>query len=88
MWDRTLTVGSAGKSFSVTGWKARLRHNEQTVRYGGSLTRVGTSMTTWRPTQIGWVIGPRDLIGATLRAHSRIAFCVATPLQVRAERRP
>jgi hypothetical protein len=29
MWDRTLTIGSAGKSFSVTGWKVRrtpLRH--------------------------------------------------------------
>lgn len=23
MWDRTITVGSAGKTFSVTGWKVR-----------------------------------------------------------------
>ena len=21
MWDRTVTIGSAGKTFSVTGWK-------------------------------------------------------------------
>lgn len=21
MWERTLTIGSAGKTFSVTGWK-------------------------------------------------------------------
>ena len=21
MWERTITIGSAGKSFSVTGWK-------------------------------------------------------------------
>ena len=21
MWDRTITIGSAGKTFSVTGWK-------------------------------------------------------------------
>lgn len=23
MWDRTVTIGSAGKTFSVTGWKVR-----------------------------------------------------------------
>lgn len=23
MWDRTITIGSAGKTFSVTGWKVR-----------------------------------------------------------------
>ncbi|XP_043242761.1 kynurenine aminotransferase-like isoform X1 [Amphibalanus amphitrite] len=38
MWDRTITVGSAGKTFSVTGWKlgwaygpAKLMHNLQVV---------------------------------------------------------
>jgi len=29
MWDRTLTVGSAGKSFSVTGWKVHRRGIKQ-----------------------------------------------------------
>lgn len=24
MWDRTITIGSAGKAYSVTGWKVRL----------------------------------------------------------------
>ena len=23
MWERTVTIGSAGKTFSVTGWKVR-----------------------------------------------------------------
>ena len=23
MWERTITIGSAGKTFSVTGWKVR-----------------------------------------------------------------
>eukprot|EP00160_Parvularia_atlantis_P021060 Unigene8972_Nuclearia_a/m.27465 Unigene8972_Nuclearia_a/g.27465 ORF Unigene8972_Nuclearia_a/g.27465 Unigene8972_Nuclearia_a/m.27465 type:complete len:416 (+) Unigene8972_Nuclearia_a:53-1300(+) len=51
MWERTVTIGSAGKTFSVTGWK------------------------------VGWVIGPATLVSATVLAHQRIAFCVATPLQ-------
>lgn len=25
MWERTITIGSAGKTFSVTGWKVRER---------------------------------------------------------------
>ena len=24
MWERTITVGSAGKTFSITGWKVTL----------------------------------------------------------------
>ncbi|KAG7254165.1 hypothetical protein CRUP_019973, partial [Coryphaenoides rupestris] len=28
MWDRTITIGSAGKTFSVTGWKVRRRDAE------------------------------------------------------------
>lgn len=38
MWERTITVGSAGKTFSVTGWKtgwaygpANLIHNLHVV---------------------------------------------------------
>lgn len=38
MWERTITVGSAGKTFSVTGWKtgwaygpANLMRNLQVV---------------------------------------------------------
>lgn len=38
MWERTITIGSAGKTFSVTGWKigwaygpAKLMKNLQTV---------------------------------------------------------
>lgn len=23
MWERTITIGSAGKTYSVTGWKVR-----------------------------------------------------------------
>lgn len=51
MWERTLTVGSAGKSFAATGWR------------------------------VGWLIGPSELILATLQASTRIIFCTNSPLQ-------
>lgn len=51
-WERTITVGSGGKTFGTTGWR------------------------------IGWLIGPKHLIGAALSAQTRIVFCVNTPLQV------
>jgi kynurenine aminotransferase len=51
MWERTITVGSAGKTFCATGWR------------------------------IGWLIGPADLIGSALLAHSRIVFTSNTPVQ-------
>ncbi|KAI8865854.1 PLP-dependent transferase [Ramicandelaber brevisporus] len=51
MWERTITVGSAGKTFGVTGWR------------------------------VGWQIGPRELIEPSLTAHTRIVFCVNSPLQ-------
>ncbi|RGB35890.1 PLP-dependent transferase [Rhizophagus diaphanus] len=50
-WERTITVGSGGKTFGTTGWR------------------------------IGWLIGPKHLIGAALSAQTRIVFCVNTPLQ-------
>ena len=94
MWDRTLTIGSAGKSFSVTGWKvdsaptARSATRPTWMRAdagtGGTAPSVAAGMSRpLGPThQVGWLIGPAQLLGATTRAHSRIAFCVATPLQV------
>lgn len=51
MWERTITVGSAGKSFACTGWR------------------------------VGWLIGPKTLIGGTLAAQTRIVFCTNSPLQ-------
>ena len=45
MWDRTVTIGSAGKTFSVTGWKLgwsigprHLIHAIQTVHQNSSYT--------------------------------------------------
>ncbi|CAG8491857.1 15702_t:CDS:2 [Funneliformis caledonium] len=50
-WERTITVGSGGKTFGTTGWR------------------------------VGWLIGPKNLVGAALSAQTRIVFCVNTPLQ-------
>ena len=53
MWERTITVGSAGKTFSVTGWKlgwsygpAKLMHNLQVVHQN-------TLYTCSTPLQVG-----------------------------------
>jgi len=43
-WERTITVGSGGKTFGTTGWR------------------------------IGWLIGPKHLVGAALSAQTRIVF--------------
>jgi kynurenine aminotransferase len=51
MWERTITVGSAGKSFACTGWR------------------------------VGWLIGPKSLVGPSLAAQTRIVFATNSPLQ-------
>ncbi|KAG0337322.1 hypothetical protein BG004_007685, partial [Podila humilis] len=51
LWDRTITVGSGGKTFGTTGWR------------------------------IGWLIGPKALVEPALAAHTRVVFCVNSPLQ-------
>ncbi|KAK3828839.1 MAG: pyridoxal phosphate-dependent transferase [Benniella sp.] len=50
-WERTITVGSGGKTFGTTGWR------------------------------VGWLIGPKALVEPALAAHTRIVFCVNSPLQ-------
>ncbi|KAG0002534.1 hypothetical protein BGZ80_011051 [Entomortierella chlamydospora] len=51
LWERTITVGSGGKTFGTTGWR------------------------------IGWLVGPKKLLEPALGAHTRIVFCVNSPLQ-------
>ncbi|CAG8449271.1 2694_t:CDS:2 [Diversispora eburnea] len=51
MWERTITVGSGGKTFGTTGWR------------------------------VGWLIGHKELIATALAAHTRVVFCVNSPLQ-------
>ncbi|KAG0221728.1 hypothetical protein BGX31_009591 [Mortierella sp. GBA43] len=51
LWERTITVGSGGKTFGTTGWR------------------------------VGWLIGPKALVEPALAAHTRLVFCVNSPLQ-------
>lgn len=72
MWDRTLTVGSAGKSFAATGWRVGAYTSIRSARKVSTLTH---SYLT------GWLIGPPELTLATLQASTRIIFCTNSPLQ-------
>jgi aspartate/methionine/tyrosine aminotransferase len=51
MRERTLKIGSAGKIFSLTGWK------------------------------VGWVMGPRELVGVVTKAHQFLTFTTSPALQ-------
>ena len=44
MWERTITVGSAGKTFSITGWKVTLLI--QWI-FDGLETHVGLCLEAW-----------------------------------------
>lgn len=51
MRERTLRIGSAGKTFSLTGWK------------------------------VGYVSGPRELVGAVAKVHQFLTFTTPPNLQ-------
>ena len=70
MWDRTITVWSAGsKSLQTFGWP---RHSPFSIN-------VETfDATGWR---VGWLIGPKSIIQPTLAATTRIVYCTNSPLQ-------
>ncbi|RIB22817.1 aminotransferase [Gigaspora rosea] len=48
---------------------------ERTITLGSCKT---FGVTGWR---VGWLIGPQNLISPVLAAHTRIVFCVNSPLQ-------
>ena len=52
MRERCLKIGSAGKIFSLTGWK------------------------------VGWVMGPRELVGVVTKAHQFLTFTTSPALQL------
>jgi len=51
MWERTITISSAGKTFSATGW------------------------------QVGWCIGPKELISPIHQLLPYVQFCASTVIQ-------
>ena len=68
MWDRTVTVGSAGSEFSFYLLGSSF----------SSFSLESFAATGWR---VGWLIGPPSIINPTLAASTRIVFCANSPLQ-------
>ena len=69
MWERTVTVGSAGSKFRTT-----LCHRSSHIY----IQPESFAATGWR---VGWLIGPESIIKPTLAVSTRIVFCTNSPLQ-------
>lgn len=57
MWDRTITVGSAGKTFSVTGWKLGWAYGPEQLMRPLQLIHQNTIYTCPTPTQEAVAVG-------------------------------
>lgn len=98
MWERTLTVGSAGKTFSATGWKVSQRGGAEGVappckplgRRGWPGDPGGGWPGPKEPhplpvllVQVGWVLGPDRLLRHLRTVHQNSVFHCPTQAQVR-----
>ena len=96
MWERTLTIGSAGKTFSVTGWKVReaggMGSPPSTIVGGrgwpGNPERVWLGPQGPPPppvflVQVGRVLGPDRLMKHLRTVHQNSIYHCATQGQVR-----
>lgn len=98
MWERTLTVGSAGKTFSATGWKVSQRGGRRgwplpvSSLVGeaglGIQEEVGQAPKSLTPcpvllVQVGWVLGPDRLLRHLRTVHQNSVFHCPTQAQVR-----
>lgn len=52
MWERTITVGSAGKMFSVTGWKLGWSIGPENLLFGPKLVHQNCVYTCPTPLQV------------------------------------
>ena len=57
MWDRTITVGSAGKTFSVTGWKLGWAYGPSKLMRGLQMVHQNTIYTCPTVTQEAVAVG-------------------------------
>ena len=51
MWDRTITIGSAGKTFSVTGWKIGWAYGPANLLYNAQVVHQNCVYTCSTPIQ-------------------------------------
>lgn len=52
MWERTLTIGSAGKTFSVTGWKCGWLYGPDYLIKNASIAHQNNIYTYCTPIQV------------------------------------
>lgn len=52
MWERTLTVGSAGKTFSLTGWKCGWIYGPENLLYNVKVAHQNNIYTYCTPIQV------------------------------------
>jgi aspartate/methionine/tyrosine aminotransferase len=75
MWERTVTIGSAGKAFSSTGAKVSPKFLDQK-------SKVIESYSNFKNFKIGWTIGPKELIRLCAIVHNNSIYVCPTFFQV------
>lgn len=98
MWDRTLTIGSAGKTFSVTGWKVspcggRVWCHPPALWSLTVMPAMGAEKGVAGPqgphllpvslVQVGWVLGPENIMKHLRTVHQNSIYHCPTQAQVR-----
>jgi len=53
MWDRTITIGSAGKTFSITGWKLGWAYGPSALINNVFVAHYNSIKCCYTPGQVG-----------------------------------
>lgn len=78
MFSRTVTLSSAGKTFSITGWQAS---SCVTISSNPIDSNEPIFMISAAPWQVGWCVGPAQLIKPIQLLLPFVQFCAPTPMQ-------
>lgn len=84
MWERTITIGSGGKTFSATGWKVRRFDFPQFILPVICLF-LWLHVTV---SQVGWAISSGHIIKHMKTIHQNTVYHCATAAQVNATDSP
>lgn len=79
MWERTITIGSGGKTFSATGWKVPVF---LAVYFKVSHFDVQCYIAELLSVQVGWAISSAHIIKHMKTIHQNTVYHCATPAQV------
>ena len=55
MWERTITIGSAGKTFSVTGWKIGWAYGPENLMKNLQMVHQNCVYTCATPVQVSFL---------------------------------